>query len=111
VNAVSAGGSDGILPDRPDCPRCGYPAVLSPQRIEELALESPMPGSLRAGEPLLRRRLACCAACGSLREQVLCAHCGCFVRFRADVRKSWCPSPSGDKWTAYSSIVKSRDTF
>ncbi|MDR0641153.1 MAG: DUF6171 family protein [Treponema sp.] len=61
-----------------------------------------MPVSLRAGESLLRRRLACCSSCDSLREQVLCAQCGCFVRFRAAVLKSWCPSPAGDKWAAYS---------
>jgi hypothetical protein len=80
------------------CPHCGYQAAPGPERLEELASASPAPASLRAGETLLRRRLAVCSRCGGLREQVLCAHCGCFVRFRAEVRKSWCPSPAGDKW-------------
>jgi hypothetical protein len=90
-------------PARP-CPRCGkgYTAVLSPERLEVLASESPIPASLRAGESVLRRRLACCSTCGGLREQVLCARCGCFVRFRAAVLKSRCPSPAGDKWAAVS---------
>jgi hypothetical protein len=82
---------------------------LSPERLEEMASESPMPVSLWAGELLLRRRLACCSNCGSLREQVLCAHCGCFVRFRAAVLKSWCPSPAGDKWAGLSDVTKFAD--
>ncbi|MDR3146940.1 MAG: DUF6171 family protein [Treponema sp.] len=83
-----------------DCPRCGgrYQAIPSPERLEELASESPMPASLRAGEVLLRRRLSRCAGCDSLREQVLCARCGCFVRLRAELLTGWCPSPAGDKW-------------
>jgi hypothetical protein len=63
-----------------------------------MASESPAPASLRAAEPLLRRRLAVCSDCEALREQVLCAYCGCFVRFRAAVLGGWCPSPAGDKW-------------
>jgi hypothetical protein len=88
------------------CPRCGHQAVPGPGLLEELASASPAPASLRAGEPLLRRRLAVCSHCGGLREQVLCAHCGCFVRLRAAVRKSWCPSPAGDKWAAFSEIAE-----
>ncbi|MDR0585171.1 MAG: DUF6171 family protein [Treponema sp.] len=72
--------------------------VLGPEQLEVLASECPIPASLRAGESVLRRRLACCSGCGSLREKVLCAHCGCFVRLRAAVLKSRCPSPAGDKW-------------
>jgi hypothetical protein len=97
MKAVSPG-AGGRPPERPACPRCGSFALPDPRRLEELASRTPAPASLRAGAPLLLRRLARCFACDSLREQVICAHCGCFVRFRAAVLKSWCPSPSGDKW-------------
>jgi hypothetical protein len=91
------------------CPRCGKggSAVLNPEQLEVLASESPMPASLRVGESVLRSRLVCCSTCGSLREQVLCAYCGCFVRFRAALLKSRCPSPAGDKWAALLEMVES----
>jgi hypothetical protein len=89
----------------PPCPRCGPDsAIPGPEGLEELAAQSPLPFSLRAGEPLLRRRLERCSGCDGLRERVLCAYCGCFVRFRAAVLTGWCPNPSGDKWTE---IIKS----
>jgi hypothetical protein len=53
---------------------------------------------LKADDPVIAGRLACCAACGALREDVLCAYCGCFVLFRARPKESRCPHPEGDKW-------------
>jgi hypothetical protein len=33
-----------------------------------------------------------------LKGAVLCAHCGCFVLFRARPADSYCPHPEGGKW-------------
>lgn len=95
-SAASRPEGHGVRP----CPHCGDEALaaLTPERLAALAARSPMPAFLRAGDDLCRQRLARCADCGALREQVLCAYCGCFVQFRAAVLDSYCPNPGGDKW-------------
>ncbi|MDR1445543.1 MAG: DUF6171 family protein [Treponema sp.] len=87
--------------DREDCPYCGRGAALpSAEEALRLAHEAPVAEGLRAEEPVYERRLAVCASCACLREGILCAHCGCFVQFRALPRVSYCPHPEGDKWFA-----------
>ncbi|MDR1444124.1 MAG: DUF6171 family protein [Treponema sp.] len=85
------------LAGRP-CPRCETEGVLTPERLTALAAGAPAPVSLRAGEALYRRRLIRCGACEALKEQVLCAYCGCFVQFRAAILNARCPHPGGDRW-------------
>jgi hypothetical protein len=82
------------------CPRCEADALgpLTPERIEALAAELPSPPSMRVTDEAYHRRLNRCGTCASLREGVLCAHCGCFVQIRAAMRGAYCPSPSGDQW-------------
>ncbi|GHU77106.1 hypothetical protein FACS189461_5330 [Spirochaetia bacterium] len=63
-----------------------------------MALAMPTPPSLRAGEKTYEGRLEICAACESLRMRILCAHCGCYVQFRALPVNGFCPHPAGDKW-------------
>jgi hypothetical protein len=97
---VKAGRAASRPEGRGPCPRCGDGALaaLTPERLAALAAQSPVPASLRAGDEIYRRRLDRCGDCGALREQVLCAHCGCFVQFRAAVLNSYCPNPGGDRW-------------
>lgn len=86
------------------CPRCETDAgflnlVLTPDKIDTLVKEIPLSESLAADSELCRNRLSVCGTCESLSEEVLCSHCGCFVQFRARIEKSYCPNPSGDKWS------------
>jgi DNA-directed RNA polymerase subunit RPC12/RpoP len=81
-----------------DCPRCGREVDLSSERIAAIVAETPIAPSLAAEEELYQKRLSVCGACDALREAVLCAHCGCFVLFRARPKKSYCPHPKGDLW-------------
>jgi hypothetical protein len=83
------------------CTRCGRVNVdLSPEAVAALADQIPVAPELKADEELFNVRLSACSACDALREGVLCAHCGCFIRFRARVGKQYCPHPAGDKWIA-----------
>jgi hypothetical protein len=85
----------------PDCFRCGS-ALFTPEQAAELAAQIPIAASLRAEAGVHEGRLAVCASCEALREAVLCAHCGCFVVFRARVQEGYCPHPAGDKWESLS---------
>ncbi|GHV44083.1 hypothetical protein AGMMS49546_27450 [Spirochaetia bacterium] len=81
-----------------DCPRCEAQGDFSPEAIAAQVEGVYIAPSLRAGSALYGKRLAACSRCDSLREKVLCAHCGCFVLFRARPAKGYCPHPEGDKW-------------
>ena len=84
-----------------DCPGCGKNKVdLSPEAVAALVDEIPIALELKASEEVLAERLGLCQTCEALREEVLCAYCGCFVLFRARARKSYCPHPAGGKWIA-----------
>jgi hypothetical protein len=71
---------------------------MSAAEALEIAAASPLAFSLRAGDAVYRARLDICASCTGLREEVLCAYCGCLVQFRARLKNNYCPHPSGDKW-------------
>ena len=84
-----------------DCPGCGRKdVVLSPESVAALVDQIPISPELRVDENVLVKRLAACCACDALKEEVLCAFCGCFVRFRARARLFACPHPAGEKWPA-----------
>ncbi|MDR1220066.1 MAG: DUF6171 family protein, partial [Treponema sp.] len=67
-------------------------------RVAEISAALPLEPSLRADRVVFEARLERCASCASLREEVLCAWCGCFVQFRARSKAGYCPHPEGDKW-------------
>ncbi|MDR0449893.1 MAG: DUF6171 family protein [Treponema sp.] len=73
---------------------------MSPAQAAEIAAAIPIAPSLRASDETYQARLDCCASCSGLREGLLCAWCGCFVRFRARAKQACCPCPSGDRWAA-----------
>jgi hypothetical protein len=72
--------------------------ALALERITAVAAEIPIPAALRTEQPVFEERLAACEGCDALREKVLCAYCGCFILFRARIRKQFCPHPLGNKW-------------
>jgi len=76
--------------------------VLSEEAVAALVDQIPIAPELKAGEELIGKRLAVCQACDALKEKVLCAYCGCFIRFRARTIKQRCPHPAGEKWPAES---------
>jgi hypothetical protein len=82
------------------CPRCGdrNDIKFSPELIADLAAHVPIDPALRSDELVYEKRLLTCSRCDALREEVLCAYCGCFVLFRARSAKGYCPSPEKDKW-------------
>jgi len=82
--------------DCPECPRKEFD--LSPEAVATLVDQIPIPQELKADDDVRSERLAACSACDALRESVMCAHCGCFVLFRARARKAYCPHPAGEKW-------------
>jgi hypothetical protein len=89
----------GFAARRKPCPRCGPDfEILKPEQVAEIAAGIPVAPDLKADDQVIASRLACCAACGALREDVLCAYCGCFVLFRARPKESCCPHPEGNKW-------------
>jgi hypothetical protein len=85
---------------KPPCPHCDedFAQALNPEHIRAIAAQTPIPAALQAEGRAFEARLAVCENCEALREKVLCAYCGCFVLFRARVRQSGCPHPSGNKW-------------
>lgn len=85
-----------------DCPYCEHSrfGLPDPQKVAELVAQISIAPSLRANAEIYHTRLAACASCESLRGEVLCAHCGCFVLFRARPVNSYCPHPEGDRWAA-----------
>ena len=82
----------------PGCKRQGFD--LDPLVINKMVDEIPIAPSLKAAEDVQALRLSLCLECDAAREEVLCAHCGCFIRFRIRSRLSYCPHPAGSKWTA-----------
>jgi len=82
-----------------DCPGCVKRNVdLSPEAVAVLVDQIPISPELKADDNVQAERLRVCSACEALREGVLCAFCGCFIRFRARTRKAYCPHPAGEKW-------------
>jgi hypothetical protein len=75
-------------------------AALTPEKVAALVAKIPINPALVAEGPLYNGRLAACERCDALRGGVLCAHCGCFVLFRARSRAQICPHPGGNKWPA-----------
>jgi hypothetical protein len=91
----------GPAADRSPCPRCGPGfEIPGPEQIAKIAGGIFLAPDLKADDPVITGRLARCAACSALREEVLCAYCGCFVLLRARLKESRCPHPGGDKWLA-----------
>jgi hypothetical protein len=87
------------------CPRCEVEwEIFSPEKLASLAAEIKIDPSLAAEKELYEKRLETCVGCESLRVQVMCAHCGCFIIFRARPAKSYCPHPNGDRWVNYNLI-------
>jgi hypothetical protein len=87
---------------KPPCPRCGGAAgIMTAARAAEIAAAIPVERSLCAAPAVYEARLERCASCTGLREGVLCAWCGCFVRFRARPKAACCPNPGGDKWAEF----------
>ena len=85
---------------REECPGCGKQnAYLSPEAVTALVDQIPISPELKARAEVFEERLSVCCVCDALREGVLCAYCGCFVRFRARARLFACPHPAGEKWS------------
>jgi len=81
------------------CIRCGTDDdFFKPEEIARRLKEIHIEPSLAAGEDEYKKRLEECEKCDSLKEKVLCSHCGCFIMFRARPGKSYCPHPEGNKW-------------
>jgi hypothetical protein len=81
------------------CPRCNSePGFFTPEKVAAMAAEIKIDPSLMAENELYEKRIKACKKCEALREQILCAHCGCFIIFRARPAKSYCPHPKGDRW-------------
>ena len=56
-----------------------------------------LPAADRCSEEEYRARLDACLGCGSL-SAGLCLKCGCYVEFRAAVKRMKCPNPAYRKW-------------
>ncbi len=68
------------------CPVCESKRQLAtmqmtPELVEEMAASEPCEDF--CGQELYEKRLAVCGTCSSLIGGMTCAHCGCFVQFRA----------------------------
>jgi hypothetical protein len=74
--------------------------ILDAEAVAVLLDQIPIAPELKASEELIVNRLTYCFACEALKERVLCAYCGCFIRFKARALKQSCPHPAGEKWTA-----------
>jgi hypothetical protein len=73
---------------------------LSPETIAAIVDQIPISPELKVSDEVLTERLAACSVCDGLREGVICAFCGCFIRFRTRSRRQYCPHPAGEKWPA-----------
>jgi hypothetical protein len=82
---------------RAACPSCAA-KIPSLEFLRVVASALPPPHTAQARGETVERRLAACACCEALREQVLCAHCGCFVQFRSRIYGASCPHPAGNRW-------------
>ena len=81
------------------CPGCvGKEFDLNPETVAALIDKIPISPELKADDDVLAKRLTACLSCDALREEVLCAFCGCFIRFRIRPLKAYCPHPAGEKW-------------
>jgi len=90
------------------CPRCDTEnGFLRPEEIAQRLKETHIDPSLAAEEDVYIKRLEECEKCDSLKEKVLCSHCGCFVMFRARPGKSRCPHPGGNKWARITPLAVS----
>ncbi|MDR2536887.1 MAG: DUF6171 family protein [Treponema sp.] len=72
--------------------------MMTAARVAELVAAIPIEPSLRVSPAAYEARLERCASCAALRENLLCAWCGCFVQFRARPKAGYCPNPAGNKW-------------
>ena len=75
---------------------------MTPAQAAEIAAALPIEPSLCADLAVYEARLERCTSCAALREEVLCAWCGCFVQFRARPKAGSCPHPAGNKWRGIS---------
>ncbi len=66
---------------------------IQKQVEEQLLLETDV-----VDDALYEQRLEKCKRCPSLLYDTTCAHCGCFVQFRAKLAYKSCPYPEGSKW-------------
>jgi hypothetical protein len=88
-----------MIEDSRPCPRCNdEPEFFTREKVAARLEEIRIDPALAAGKELYEKRLETCEECEALREQVMCAHCGCFILFRARPAKSYCPHPKGDRW-------------
>ncbi|MDR1324451.1 MAG: DUF6171 family protein [Treponema sp.] len=87
-----------MIETKPPCPHCGGAAIMTAAQAVNLATAVPLEPSLRADRAVYDARLEQCASCAALREELLCAWCGCFVQFRARPKAGYCPNPTGNKW-------------
>ena len=82
-----------------NCPGCKRKDFnLDADAVNALVDEIPLSAENRADEAIISKRLALCLDCDAAREDVLCAYCGCFIRFRIRSKKAYCPHPAGSKW-------------
>lgn len=81
------------------CPPGGdpRPAIQAQIDAELLRLAERHPQDLTSDEVRLQR-LERCNACERLATDGTCLLCGCYVRFRASLRKVTCPYPRSPKW-------------
>ncbi|QDP39107.1 DUF6171 family protein [Radiobacillus deserti] len=80
------------------CKGCSQSVFVSNEYIqkqveEQLELETNI-----VDDKVYEKRLTQCKECPSLLYDTTCAHCGCFVLFRAKLAYKTCPYPAGAKW-------------
>jgi len=80
------------------CRNCNPERMPNQTELEEIAGSMPPPILEAATEAKIKERLIACGHCEELREGVLCAQCGCFVRIRSRTEKAYCPHPLGNRW-------------
>jgi hypothetical protein len=87
-----------------NCPYCERDrfGTLDPQKVKDIVGQIPIAPSLCSDAASYKARLVVCDSCESLRGEVLCAYCGCFVLFRARPIHAYCPHPEGDRWKGIS---------
>lgn len=80
------------------CQACPQRKTYSAEEAAALAAEQLALEPVLAEEAIVTARLAVCSDCPSLTSMHTCAHCGCFVLFRASLPDKRCPAPDGDRW-------------